>query len=52
MDLKKPPSQMSGEEKYGLLLCVFIAYLMLTTGCTQAEASFKIADLCAKGQCG
>jgi hypothetical protein len=51
VNLNKAPSEMTGEEKYGLLLCVFIAYLRITLHCSTEDASAKIADLCAVAQC-
>jgi hypothetical protein len=52
MSLLEMPSKMAVEDKYALLLYVFTAYVMLTTGCTQDEAIGKIADLCVKAQLG
>jgi hypothetical protein len=52
MSIMGPPGQMTGEDKYGLLLCVFVSYLMISTRCTQEEATLKVAELCTIAQLG
>jgi hypothetical protein len=37
---------MSVEKKYGFLLGVFVAYLMIATKCTKEQAIKKISELC------
>ena len=50
--LEKSPQDLTDRQKYGLVVAVFQSYLMITTGCTQRDASMKIAELCTLAQLG